>query len=309
MATPTISTQRLTLLPTPFDAKRCNYYVDGSNIVIETIAEYLVRVSSTIRDTNPITMLTPKTGYVSLGTYPLANFDSILANFDTRLYSFEGGVADGDLKEMWVSYLYNYPSLKIGTATNYTEFETDGTIIFHGNATVFDDLRADAITIQQTGPGVSINASESTVEYITTSDLSDYIFTNPQMSHQWKLGSVIYPHLHFFQTSAAIPNFLIRYRWQIDGGAKITAWSEYKCNTTAFSYTSGTINQICHGVGIIPPVGAGLSDIIQIRLFRDNANTSGVFTGSDPLAATVGVLALDIHYEKDTLGSHSEFTK
>lgn len=94
MATPTIINQRLILLPTPFDAKRCNYYVDGSNIVIETIAEYLIRVYADIRDTDLVTILAPKIGYTSLGTYPVATFSTVLSNFDVKFYAFIGGLAD-----------------------------------------------------------------------------------------------------------------------------------------------------------------------------------------------------------------------
>ena len=100
MSTPTISSQRLVIIPTPFDAKRCNYYIDGSNVVIETIAEYLLRVTSDIRDNNLISMYIPKDGYTSLGTYPLVNFDAILSNFDTKIYAFVGGLGDGDLTEI-----------------------------------------------------------------------------------------------------------------------------------------------------------------------------------------------------------------
>ena len=100
MPTPTITTQRLLLLPTPFDAKRCNYYTDGSNIVIETIPEYLTRVYAGIRDTDIVTILTPKQGYTSLGTYPISTFSTILANFDVKFYAFIGGLANGNFIEI-----------------------------------------------------------------------------------------------------------------------------------------------------------------------------------------------------------------
>lgn len=127
MATPTISTQRLTLLPTPFDAKRCNYYVDGSNIVIETIAEYLVRVSSTIRDTPLISILYPKEGYTSLGTYPIGDFNTILANFDSLFYSFVGGVLDVNFVQ--VLQPRNYGEMYEYENTNITTIGTQN--IYH----------------------------------------------------------------------------------------------------------------------------------------------------------------------------------
>lgn len=104
MTTPTISSQRLVTLPVPFDSKRCNYYVSGSNIVIETVAQYLTRVTSTIRDANPITMLIPKSGY-SAGSFPIASFSATLATFNIRTYVFLDGLADINFTDITDRYL------------------------------------------------------------------------------------------------------------------------------------------------------------------------------------------------------------
>ena len=102
---------------------------------------------------------------------------------------------------------------------------------------------------------------------------------------------------------------MIQYRWQIQGGAKTTAWTNYKMNTPAFSYTSGVLNQICNGSGITPPNGAGISDILEVRIIRDNANATGIFAGANVYNATARVTSVDIHVEKDTIGSNDEYTK
>ena len=91
--------QRFTLIPTPLDSKRSNCYVDGSNIVVETIAEYLLRVPMDIRDTFIVTVMLPKIGY-SAGTFPIATFSTVLANFDFKLYGFVGGLADANFVEL-----------------------------------------------------------------------------------------------------------------------------------------------------------------------------------------------------------------
>jgi len=93
MAVYNINSQRLPIIPVPFDNKRTNCYIDGSNIVIETISEYLARVTATIRDTFIVTMLIPHDGY-SAGTFPISSFSSVIANFDTKLYTFIGGLGD-----------------------------------------------------------------------------------------------------------------------------------------------------------------------------------------------------------------------
>ena len=84
------------LQPTPADAKSCNWYVSGGNVVIETIKQYLERVP--VKQRSPeddVTMLFPKSGYESLGVYTVAEFKGgILSNFEGKKYAFVGGLTD-----------------------------------------------------------------------------------------------------------------------------------------------------------------------------------------------------------------------
>lgn len=202
---------------------------------------------------------------------------------------------------------------KIGDVANgnYTEFELDGTMKLNGNATVFDDLTGDITRTKTAGSRVTINDVENTVDFTSAAITTDYLFLNYQTSHKMKLGSNIYPHIHWEQASANTPNWLIQYRWQKQGQAKTTAWTNYKCTSAAnaFTYVSGTLNQISYGAALTPPVGYALSDIIEIRVIRDTNNTSTLFAGADPYSGTVSITAVDIHYEQDTLGSRQEYVK
>lgn len=201
-------------------------------------------------------------------------------------------------------------ALSVGDASNNTTIEADGTIKFNGAATVFDDFVGPAVSLRISGPGLSANITESTLEFLATADLSDYIYTNVQLTHKWLIGSVIYPHIHYPQIIAAQPNFLVQYRWQKLGSTKTTAWTSVKCNTPVFTYTAGSLNQIVKtAAGITPPAGAAISDVVQFRVLRDNTNASGVFAGADPVAAVVSIDSFDVHIETDTIGSRSEFTK
>ena len=197
-----------------------------------------------------------------------------------------------------------------GTDTNNTEFESDGTIKFNGNATVYDDLTGDITRTKTVGVRVTFNDAEGTIEITSSATTSDYLILSYQMSHKWKLGSVIYPHIHFEQNQNSIPYFLIQYRWQQNGQEKKTAWTNYKCNTPVYTY-SGTIknNIATSSVGITPPVNYSLSDIIQLRVIRDTTNSSGLFTGEPTYTGTVSITAVDIHYEIDAGGSKTEFSK
>lgn len=198
---------------------------------------------------------------------------------------------------------------KVGGASDYSEFEADGTYKANGAATTFDDLLGDVTRIQVSGVGIIADNTENALKFQTSANLSDYAVANYQLRHRWKPGSNGFPHIHFEQTENDVPNFLIRIRWQRNFGAKTTAWTDYKCNTAAVPYVSGTLNQIAYGAALTPPAGYSLSDIIQFRVFRDNANTSTVFAGADPFSTDVLVTGIDIHIEEDTLGSRTEYSK
>jgi hypothetical protein len=120
----------------------------------------------------------------------------------------------------------------------------------------------------------------------------------------------LFPHIHWFQNQDVLPNFLIQYRWQINGEAKITSWSNLKLDSNVFTYVTGTLNQITTNLtGISPPVDAVLSDILQIRLIRDTNNGSTEFSGADTFSGNTPIMNLDIHYEINSLGSNTEYSK
>lgn len=241
--------------------------------------------------------------------------NSFLAD-DGTYFNVLGGLTEGTLPVKGALGFEDSPifvdgtSVKIGDATNNVEFEADGTIKFNGTATVFDDVTYDAIALQQTGAGISINNTEGTVDYLTSANQADYMFVNSQMPHARKNGAVIYPHIHFFQAENNIPNFALQYRWQLNGGAKTTAWTAIKCNTPVFTYVSGTLNQIVKpATGITPPANDNISDIVQFRIIRDTTNALGLTYGADPYTTTVRVLQFDVHIEKDNIGSDTEYSK
>jgi hypothetical protein len=178
-----------------------------------------------------------------------------------------------------------------------------------GSATVYDDLIADITQVRVQGTGISLNVTENTVDYTNGADLNDYLIANYQLSHSWKMGSVIYPHIHYQQTTAANPNWLISYRWQRNGQLKTTDWTNLKCNTPIFTWSTGILNQIANGASITPPANYSISDIIQFRVIRDTGNSSTLFTGRDNTVNPVRLTGVDIHYEKDTIGSRAEYSK
>lgn len=207
----------------------------------------------------------------------------------------------------------NLTSLTIGNVEsgNYSEFTSDGAYIAKGNATCFRDELHDLIKSASNNPGSSLvyDFVESTLVFKTSAVITDYAVMNVQINHDWKLGTQIEPHIHWFQTENNTPNWLIQYRWQANSEQKTNTWINVKYSQNTFAYTSGTLNQITAFTPIIPPANSNLSDIIQFRIMRDTTNVSGLFTGADTYSTNAAGTSFDIHIEIDMLGSNSRYAK
>lgn len=202
---------------------------------------------------------------------------------------------------------------KIGdqTSGHTSEFEDDGTLKFNGDAVVWDDLKESAIArnLDTTSGRIDYNFTEATVDF---ADNARYAATEQltmamQMSHSYKFGSDMEPHVHWIQNQDAVPNWLMEYRVIQNGGAVSPTFLAAICSEQIFTYTSGTILQICEF-----PLIAGVSDLsfsVDVKIYRDTGNTSGLFAGVDPYTGAASLKFFDIHYMKDTIGSREEFVK
>jgi hypothetical protein len=216
----------------------------------------------------------------------------------------------------------SYTQLYLGDVAggNYTYFDITGHQIMTGNARPWRDETTDALSFQQSGAGVSRNNAEGTVDFVYNATynsnfaLADSMFLNLQLNHDRDETSLIYPHIHWFQAKDYSPNFLLEYRWQVDGGVKITDWTKLKCNLLAHPYTVGTtIHQISYSLPITPPASSTISDGLQFRIFRDTTNASNEFGVNCPYNtggnATVAVMFFDVHLQISSLGSTDQYRK
>lgn len=194
-------------------------------------------------------------------------------------------------------------------STNGVTIGKDGNLILNGTARSWKDQLGDITALGQSGSGVSYNSTESSVDFTTLANLSDFVYTNVQINHEADLDAdTIHPHIHWWQAYNVAPNFLLGYRWQTNGTVKVTSWTYIACNTNVYNWLSGTINQISY-CAIDVPSTVSLSDIVQFKLFRDNANTSGVFSGSDTYTGTVELTSFDVHILINGFGSNDELAK
>jgi hypothetical protein len=200
-----------------------------------------------------------------------------------------------------------------GTPPNYSEFESDGTMVAYGNATCWRDELQSLVGARLESPASDIvqNNAEGSLTFESGARYpTDYVITNHQLNHDWLPGSVIEPHLHWWQERTEVANWLIGYRWQKQGAAKTTTWTNVAWVENIFTWVSGTLNQITDFGPITPPVGYGqVSDIVQFRIYRDVTNVSTLFAGSEATPANIDAVNFDTHIEVNMLGSRQEYVK
>lgn len=194
-------------------------------------------------------------------------------------------------------------------STNITVFGSDGFMRAYGDAMAWEDEKNELIgkRLDAGGSKVNTNDAEGTVAFSTNCPITDRVVMNIQMPHSKVPLSLISPHLHWFQASTKMPNWLIQYRWQYGGIAPTTTWTSLPYTSNAFA--NGVCNQITEFSDITPSTDEHISDICQIRLTRDSANTSLEFATTDPYGATANAVSFDVHIKKDTIGSNSEYGK
>lgn len=164
---------------------------------------------------------------------------------------------------------------------------------------VWEDLRFPATTIRQ---GVTTKPDFDTTNIgllFPQNDVTEIVYIIAQMPHAMKSGSNIRPHIHWIQTSALEPVFKIEYRWYNNGNTPPTVWTTISCDSPVYTYTSGTITQICSFPEIDGSSIVDISSILDIKLYRDD----NVITGD------VLLKEFDIHYQIDQIGSREEFIK
>lgn len=204
----------------------------------------------------------------------------------------------------------------LGNSTNNTTVEADGTLKYSGSASVWDDI---VVFPDATSRGIS-NAptwvsfkndgagSHGVYLFMFSPSTEQELFFTLQIPHGYKVGSTLYPHVHW-TTSTGTPS-----------GTNVVWGLEYTITNIGGSYgntniitsntvipsigtPSGTGQHLITPLGTISGSGLGISAIFVCRLFRAANN------GSDTFGNDVGLLGIDVHYEKDTEGSRLEFIK
>lgn len=196
--------------------------------------------------------------------------------------------------------------LYIGNGANRVKVGTDGTLTVEEEGTTWDDLRASLIgqKLYSNRGTVDYNYSEGAVSFSPNGDITnddDYVLVNYQMPHAALVDGPFHFHMHWFQTDNTPREITLEYRVQSNGEPKDTTWTQIVAPTggtaDAFTYTSGTLNQITE-LFTLDTTGFGISAVIQVRMTR-----------SDSVAGAIDITQLDAHYKIDSFGSSEEYIK
>ncbi|MEI6850337.1 MAG: hypothetical protein WCK26_00025 [Candidatus Saccharibacteria bacterium] len=199
--------------------------------------------------------------------------------------------------------LQTFNGAKFGSdGVNFSQFETDGTLVFDGNATVWDDLRFPATAINPAGAAIAMTFDPDQIGFISAATGTQSIAIIGQMPHSWKVGSDIYPHIHWNPTTTNTGSVLWRmeYKWTNINDTEPAGF------TTVDVLDPGDGIALKHqliGFGAISGAGKTLSSGLTIRISRIGGDVTDTYTGNSLLKE------FDIHYEIDTLGSRTESAK
>ncbi|MCK9421422.1 MAG: hypothetical protein M0Q38_02380 [Bacteroidales bacterium] len=191
--------------------------------------------------------------------------------------------------------------------SNNTTFENDGTMVFNGNATVWDDIQMPGI-IGKIGVRTPTFSVFRGGLYAYSFDTPDALFFQIQIQHSWKQGSPITPHIHISPSNGNSGNTVwhIEYCW---ANVNKTFRSITNILDATIPINANDHQNLILSFGNIAPTEGDdpnandlISSILMCKIYRDN-------TGLDTYASKIFLLSFDVHYEKDTEGSREQITK
>ena len=256
-----------------------------------------------------------------------ATFDLGSASARVRTGYFGGVAASiGLVVKAHASQTANLQEWQNSSGTPLSRIKSDGRWR-HDGATTWNDLRIEPVA-RSTGanapsfekyfddvPGSSRGVYLYSFNDATAGSEKEIFFTM-QMPHDWKEGTAIRLHCHWVGSvsdTTSAPRWGLEYTWKDIGQVFGDTTIVYSTGVNIDGQVGGDPNitagkhYISEFTAITPGTDANnISSIIIGRLFRDSANAGDTYN-----AATnkCGLLYIDAHYEVDSFGSDTEFTK
>ena len=195
---------------------------------------------------------------------------------------------------------------RFGTATDYTAFESDGTMVMNGSASVWNDLPPVLLSMARSTETTPVLTLFTGSIYLPLFQTSDEVHAHTEVLHWYKQGTDIEMHIHWATDVSDIDNRGVK--WQLDYtianenvafGAQQTLTVEklIPANTPSNTYYISSF-------GTIPGASITVGASIIWRLSRIASVTTPTGPSGNCYGITVGA-----HAEMDTLGSRTMNTK
>jgi hypothetical protein len=200
--------------------------------------------------------------------------------------------------------------------------ESDGTVRLDNNATVWNDLMVYPDATNRGGSNAPVwggsgasafkknagGTSQGVFLWMFSATTEQEVYFTIQIPHSYKLSSTLYPHVHWTTATGTPTGTNVTWGLEytvisIAGNFPTTTTLTANSVIAAVGTPSGTGQHLITALGTISGSGLGISSIIICRLYRAAADVNDTF------ANEVGLLGFDIHFESDTQGSRSEYTK
>ncbi len=198
----------------------------------------------------------------------------------------------------------------IGDVTNGndTKIEADGSLMFEGDAVVWDDLR---VSLDKGSSSASLEfvwgSSGPQIWYFRDNEGLEAMSFVVQLPHSWKEGTIIYPHIHWLPkaSESGIVQWNLDYSWQNYDPDTPLAFPTYTTSTVTVSgpFTANTHRITSLASGGLDGAGKKISSVLICKIWRNSSNAADTYRDD------AGLLSLDFHYQIDTVGSRAEYVK
>lgn len=217
--------------------------------------------------------------------------------------------SDNSDKAIFVDASADVVQLGNPTAGNYSEIEADGTLVFKGGATVWNDTMVPATAARTAAADLALRAFTGGL-YAPRLDLNDEIFMVAQFPHNLKInGTVtIHPHIHLINQNAIGATGYnvacdLEWAWVNTGSAIATTTPESDVRLS-FQNAAALNHKMLHFTPIVAGAGqGGVSSMFFCRIKRVAAGAEAYNTND------IFFAGFDIHYEIDTIGSRELTSK
>lgn len=199
----------------------------------------------------------------------------------------------------------NSATHKFGAGINRTLIEEDGTVKFEGNATIWKDLLPTAVYQPQSTSAPNITLIGGTgnlkAQEFPNNGTSEEFHPTWQLSHEWKEGSIIVPHLHLYipnDANGGVLDFRMVYSWVNVNGTGLVEGT--LTGTITRAANAGINSNAILSFGNLDGTGMKISSLLAAKIYRNTADT---YNGSCWLRSA------DLHIECDTVGSRTALVK